>query len=169
MNRMRLLMALATLVVALAFYLAFRPDRTCSNRFLGIVLGAESCEAAQSWIGSHFKMPCPWLGSLPSGLWVVAATCLVGGWEWQLTSGRRLGLAVVPVLINSFWELVQWCGFTDGRADLMDIGAGIAGWAIAGSLPFASIPPEVPIRRWHDWRWLVLAVTCLLIGFADVT
>ncbi|MFN0127888.1 MAG: hypothetical protein ACKV19_14505 [Verrucomicrobiales bacterium] len=169
MNRMRLLIALSTLVVALAFYLAFRPDRTCSNRFLGTVLGAESYEAARSWIGSQCHMPGPWLGSLPSGLWVIAATCLVGGWEWRLTNGKRLSLAVLPVLINSCWELVQWSGFTDGRADLLDIGAGVAGWAIAASLPFTSTPPAVPIHQWYDWRWLVLAGTCLLMGFADVT
>lgn len=168
MNVARLIAMLLTLAAALVFYLACRSDLTCSNRLLRGLLGADGYAGLRAWFDAHAAAPGWWRGSAPSALWVMAATCLVGGWEARVPGGHRLPLAIVPVCINGLWEGVQYAGLTDGRADGADIVAGLLGWAIAVLIPFESPACVAPVDGWFDWRLAALAGVCGLMGFADV-
>lgn len=168
MNPSRLVASMLTLGASVVFFLAYRSDQTCSNRILHALLGPERYDAGRDWLAMHLPLATAWKGSLPSALWVFSATLLLGGWKARLSTGLVYRMAFLPVLLNFFWELVQWSGFTDGRADRLDVLAGFFGWGAAEACRFQAAPCLEPIDRLQDWRMAVLAAACGLPGFADV-
>lgn len=168
MNPSRLVAAMLTLGASVVFFLAFRSDQTCSNRILNTMLGPERYGAGRDWLATHLPLTTAWKGSLPSALWVFSATILLGEWKARLSIGPVFRMAFVPVFLNFFWEIVQWSGCTDGRADHLDVLAGIFGWGAAEACRFQAAPSLDPIDRLQDWRVAVLAAACGLPGFADV-
>lgn len=168
MNPSRLVAAILTLGASVVFFLAFRSEQTCSNRILHAMLGPERYGAGRAWLATHLPLTTVWKGSLPSALWVFSATLLLGDWKARLLMGPVIRMAFVPVLLNGLWEFVQWSGFTDGRADPLDVLAGVFGWGAAEACRFQAAPNLEPIDRLQDWRLAVLAAACGLPGFADV-
>lgn len=166
MNPLRLLCALLGLALGLVFYLGYRSDHTVSNRLLQHTCAPARYlrlkETARRWL----PVPAILRGCLPSALWCFIATSLTGGWRLRI-SRRLFSLSLLSPLFNAAWEVVQWLGWTNGRADWLDALAGVAGWLLA-CLVFAhgEEPAEIP-APW-DWRVALAAAGFACMGFAHV-
>lgn len=155
-------------MIGLAFYMAHRPEGTCANRVLRVVLGETRADEGRTWLAGRLRVAEGVKGCLPSALWVMASTCVVGGWRLMLANGRTFSLAMAPVVINGLWEAVQWIGLTDGRADAADVVAGLFGWGMAAVIPLETESATGSVPGWRDWRLGALAGVWALMGFADV-
>lgn len=167
MSRRRVACALAGLAVGLIFYLGYRSDRTLSNRLLHAAVGQETFQECRRIARACLPMPAPLHGCLPSALWCLIGTSLIGGWKIELTRGRALALGGFCPCFNAAWEIVQWLGWTDGHADPLDVVAGIAGWAVAWVL-FRESRRAGSIPLTLNWRFGVMLAAVACMGFADV-
>jgi hypothetical protein len=167
MSRRRVVLAVAGLGLGLLFYLGYRSDYTVSNRMLRWICGQPAYEHFQH--AARYWLPVPGLlrGCLPSALWCLIGTSLLGGWKMDLRPGWTLPLAGMCPWFNTGWEMVQWLGWTDGRGDVLDVIAGIAGYGLAQGAIRGSAK-LVPISFSWNWRLGVIAMAIGCIGFADV-
>jgi hypothetical protein len=168
MSRSRLASALLGLGFGLLFYLAYRTDQTVSNRLMRHLCGPSCYEQLRDALRTWFPLSAVLRGCLPSALWCFIVTSLVGGWRVRLRSGRILSLTWLPPLFNAGWEIIQWLGWTDGRADWRDCVAGYAGWFLATALFFRTPAPKDEIAALWNWRVGVAAAGFACMALADV-
>lgn len=164
----RIWVVAGVLVAAGVFYWAYRPPSTLSNRVIWWLLGSARAVEAREWLAVHLPAVDWWQGCLPSAFWVLAAVCLLDGRGLLAARGVGAVFALAPMCVNALWEVVQWAGVTDGRADMADVAAGCVGWGVAIVLPVAGSPGENRWDGWRDWRWLGLGGVWALMGLADV-
>lgn len=166
MNRRRIAVALAGLGIGLVFYLGYRSGSTVSNRLLHRLCGGETYEQLKYTARAWLPVPGILRGCLPSALWCLIGTSLLGGWKINVR-GRLLPLAWLCPSFNAAWEGVQKLGWTDGRADPLDVLAGVAGWAVAQAIFRRSDAAAVLPFSWN-WRMSVVVATIACVGLADV-
>lgn len=168
MNLRRLVCALLTLGLGMLFYLAYRTDCTLVNRLIGQLLGPADYLKLKLGLRHWLPVPPGLVGCLPSALWCIVGTSLVGCWRIRLGRQWLLPLTFLPPVFNAWWESVQWAGWTDGHADWLDVVAGLAGWLVAQVLLLRSAGPteEIPVQ-WN-WRMGVMLASFACMGFADV-
>lgn len=167
MNPRRLLCAFLGLAGGLLFYLAYRSEHTVSNQLLRTVFGPAQYVAFKQGVRAWLPIPAALRDSLPSALWCFIVASLLGGWKLPAGRGRSLSLAAIGPVFNAGWEIVQGCGWTNGRADWRDAVAGIAGWAVAELLfRHSDEPVEIPLR-W-GWRTGVVVAGFACMGLAHV-
>ncbi len=154
--------------LGLLFYLAFRSEHTLSNRLVISVCGAPTYFALKHELRHWLPVPTFLRGCLPSGLWCLIATCLLGGWKIRLGRTHVLQLAWLCPLFNTCWESIQWIGWTDGHADWLDVLAGFVGWSVARLLFLRSARPADEIPALWNWRVGVVVTGFACIGLADV-
>lgn len=169
MNRRRLLCALLALGLGLIFYLAYRSDYTLGNRLVRYLCGPAAYLrlklALSQWLP---VLPRELRGCLPSALWCIVGTSLLGGWKIRLGVRHVVPLALLPPALNAGWEFVQWAGWTDGHADWLDVCAGLAGWMVVQAVFFRPARPAEEIPLQWSWRTGVMLAGFACMGFADV-
>ncbi len=168
MTRSRLAFACLGLVLGLLFYVAYRSDQTLSNRFVRHVVGPTNYVHFKHDLRLLLPVPLFLRGSLPSLLWCFIVTSLVGGWSIQLPSDRTILLAWLAPFFNAVWEIVQWLGWTDGRADWQDAGAGFAGWLLAQAIFHRQPVATAALFMRIPWRVGVVVAAFACMGLADV-
>jgi hypothetical protein len=168
MSLPRLVCALLGLGLGLLFYLAYRSDHTVSNRVVSYLCGPSGYLELKQELRLWLPVPVFLRGCLPSALWCLIVTSLLGGWKIRIGNSHALPLAGLCPLINATWEIVQWIGWTDGRADWRDAVAGLVGWLIAHALFFRSARPSEEISALWNWRVGVVMTGFACMGLADV-
>ncbi len=169
MTARRLICALLGLGFGVCFYLAYRSDHTLSNRLVGQLVGSAAYLKLKHSLGHWLPVP-TWLRDcLPSALWCFIATSLIGGWHIRpVRASGPLRLAWLPPFFNAGWELVQRAGWTDGRADWLDVAAGFTGWIAAELLLLRPATQGEGIPGLLNWRVAVVIAGFACMGFADV-
>ena len=167
MSRMRISAVAAGLSAGLLFYIAHRSDQTLCNRIARWILGPAWYGETQEVLRQLSPVPAVLHGCLPSALWcwVVAGAC--GAWSLRI-GARRVPLAWAAAGINAFWEVVQASGWSNGRADPLDVAAGFAGCAasrllLGAGARNAEFPPGL------NWRTGVALACVACMGMAAVT
>jgi hypothetical protein len=168
MSRRRLACTFLGLALGVFFYLAYRSDYTVSNRWVSYLCGPSTYRVLKHELAHWLPIPAVLRGCMPSALWCFIATSLFGGWTIRISVDRAPPLAPVPPLLNAGWELVQWLGWTDGRADWRDVVAGFVGWGIARLLFLRPARPLKEISALWNWRLGVVVAGLGCIGLADV-
>ena len=164
----RLFSACLGLALGLGFYLAYRSDYTLSNRLVRHLCGSANFVHFQQELRHWLPVPLLLRGSLPSALWCFVVTSLVGGWKVSVDGRIIVQLVWLAPLFNACWEFIQWIGWTDGHADLMDVVAGLVGWFVARHIFIRSTKPVEEIPDFKDWRVAVVVAGIACMGFADV-
>lgn len=170
MNPLRLVVTSLVLLVGLFFYAGCRTSATVSNRLLFVMLGPDGFESIQVWAGRLFS-PVAWLhGALPSLLWVLVVTTLIGGWRLSLGARKhyRLSLHWLPLLTNAAWEAVQALHFTDGAADAGDVWAGVCGGLIGIVLFYSEPQQELAEADARSLKVMVVLAGFACMALADV-
>lgn len=168
MSRARIAAALLGLGFGLLFYLAYRTDQTLSNRFVRALCGSSVHDQLKHELRAWLPMSVSLRGCLPSALWCFIVTSLAGGWRVRLPSGRAVSITWLSPLFNVVWEIIQWAGWTDGRADWQDCVAGYAGWILSCGLFFRTPAPADEISALWNWRVGVVASGFACMALADV-
>ena len=168
MTTRRLVCAFLGLSFGLLFYLAFRSDQTVSNRLVRILCGPSNYFQLKNGLRHGLPVPRVLRGCLPSALWCLIATSLIGAWRLRLSESIVLRLGWWPPVFNAGWEMVQWAGWTHGRADWQDVIAGFVGWMVGVVLVSrpATAPEEIPSLG--NWRVGVVIAGFTCMGFAYV-
>ncbi|MES2692690.1 MAG: hypothetical protein V4773_04400 [Verrucomicrobiota bacterium] len=167
MSSARLLCALTGLGLGFLFYLAHRSDHTLSNRLASSLCGTSYFPLKQE-LKQWLPMAPALRGCLPSALWCFIGTSLFGGWKIRLGMRRVLPLAWLCPCLNALWEVIQWIRWTDGRADPLDVVAGLVGWLGAHLILFRAEQPTEEIATLWNWRVGVVLTGCACMGLADV-
>lgn len=168
MSIARLLSAFLGLGAGLLFYLAYRSDHTVGNRLVACACGPSAYSHLKHELRLYLPVPTIIRGCLPSAIWCFIVTSVIGGWKIRRGTRRSIPLAWLAPAINAIWELVQWAGWTDGRADWLDVVAGIAGGVIAQLLFFRSTKNGEEIPLAWSWRVSVMIASIACMGLADV-
>lgn len=168
MSIRRLAFAFLGLGFGLWFYLAYRSDQTLGNRVVSYLCGPSIYFPLKQDLRHWLPLPAILRGCLPSALWCFIATSLVGGWKIRTGGDRPLELKWLPPFLNAGWEVVQWAGWTDGRADWRDAVAGFVGWGVVQMMLSGSARPTEEIPALWGWRTGVVMAAFGCMGLADV-
>lgn len=124
------------LAVSLFVYAFYRSEKTLVNGLIITFLSIETYSFLKNAIVNAVPLHDLIIFSIPGGLWVFCATTLSQGF-YVVVWGRKVQVALIPILFGIGLEFCQLVHLTNGRFDTLDIVSYLFFWSLA-SLIFES-------------------------------
>lgn len=165
MNRSVVLVSLS-LAVSLFIYLFYRTERTLVNEIAIHLITLNGYRSLKSAVVHFLPLHDIIIYSLPEGLWVFCIT--IASLPYYVNMGTwRFRCLFLPLIFCVGLEFLQLVGVTNGRFDLIDIGAVVVFWMV-GILTAEHVRPQIDLFHRPDFKTVMCVTSYCIVYLAHV-